>query len=616
MTRIHVRLLVAPLALLLVLITPGAAAAQWPQDAGNPQRTGSTTENPAEPWTYLWSWNGADSNGGTGNHFYDAPAEARTVAAEGKIFIPAGDQGLYARNLTNGAEVWHLHAGTFNAAPVWSNGYLFAGDAAGTLYRINDDSGEVTHTYDAGSALNKALLAVGEYVYATSNDGKLHKLRAADLSSAWVYTAESNVATPPSYSASRDIIIYATDNLYVHAVNNADGSRKWRIKPTPNSPGGTSQRTAAGAYLGNQFELGWPVVADVAGVVLLRMQLPHEALFQGPNGGKWSRSNSENRSWLVNNPEWQNLFALNLDTGAKQFIPVVGYGSTEDYYAGEAQGVMGSQPVVVTLANGKQVAYIHFRNGAHDSDFRWSGHLGEMVLDDDTVPGLAAGDLRFVESYGYEYIVDEQNPLTMAGDTLFHSHWGAVSSMRITNRSNNLGLEKNSPIATVAHPPIVRAAKACGTMDAAKHWSTCGLDYVTDGGRFFAGPGWWGYWNVPDPPGWRVGSGNSADDKYSAGFQARYTYVAEGKIIVQGNGGDILVFRHSDSSGPSEPTPVPSSTPDPTPNPTSTPVPTFVPVPPWRLPIKQYIAVVIANWEPISSTGDTERLWENQPATP
>jgi hypothetical protein len=42
-----------------------------------------------------------------------------------------------------------------------------------------------------------------------------------------------------------------------------------------------------------------------------------------------------------------------------------------------------------------------------------------------------------------------------------------------------------------------------------------------------------------------VGSGYTAGSAYSAGFQARYTYVSGGLIVIQGNGGDLLVLRHS-----------------------------------------------------------------------
>ncbi len=526
---------------------PGASDG-WLQDAGNAQRSGYTFEEPVTPWTFLWSWNGPDASGGTSKHVYDAPREARTIAADNKVFVPAGSHGLYALDLSSGAQLWQLESAAFNAAPAYSGGYVYAGGADGKLYKLNATNGQIVEQYSAGSPINKAILVVSNSVYAVSDDGRLHKVNETDMTANWVYVSGSTIATPPSYSASRDAIIYATDDLYVHAVNNADGKRKWRVKPSPNTPGGTARETVAGSYLGNQFDLAWPVVADQTGIVLLRMQLPHQAHFEGLNGGKWSTSNEENRVWLEQNPQWQNLFALNLDTGAKAFTPIVGYGSTEDFSNGEAQGVMGTQPVVKTLPDGKEVAYIQFRNGQHDSDFRWSGHMGEMVLDDKTITGLSAGDLRFVKTYGSEAIIDEQDPITVAGNTLFHSHWASVYGQVITDRSAGLGLSKVSPIATTSLPPIVRAMKACGTMDAKTHWaseSCSGLSYVTDGGRYVDGPGWWGYWNVADPPGWRVGSGNAVGTSYSAGFLPRYTYVTRGKIVVEGNGGELMIFSHS-----------------------------------------------------------------------
>jgi hypothetical protein len=73
---------------------------------------------------------------------------------------------------------------------------------------------------------------------------------------------------------------------------------------------------------------------------------------------------------------------------------------------------------------------------------------------------------------------------------------------------------------------------------------------VTDGGRFFDGPGFWGYWGVADPPGWRIGSGNTAGTSYSAGDLPRYTYVSNGHIVIEGNGGDISVPKGSGSVTP------------------------------------------------------------------
>ena len=57
---------------------------------------------------------------------------------------------------------------------------------------------------------------------------------------------------------------------------------------------------------------------------------------------------------------------------------------------------------------------------------RWDAHLGEMVLDNNNIVGLMAGDIRFVQfDNSYIHITDEQNVLTMAGNTFFIAIGGA-----------------------------------------------------------------------------------------------------------------------------------------------------------------------------------------------
>lgn len=559
------------------------SAREWTQDAGNAQRTGYTQEEPAEPWTFQWSWNGADSNGGTGGHFYDAPKEARTVMGSGKLFVPAGSRGLYALHLQNGSQAWNFTATSVVASPSYDplTNSIFVGGMDGKVYKLHPETGSIIKTYDAGNPISKALLIHNSAVYLVTNSGGLIKIDANTLEPVWstAYTSGSTIATSPAYSETRNLIVFATDDLYVHAVNAQDGTRKWRVKPSPNTPSGTGQPTAGGAFLGNQFDLGWPVIAEQHGVVFVRMQLPHQAHFEGPNSGRFASTNAENRAWLQQNPQLKNLFALNLDNGTEKFIPAVGYGSTEDLVIGTSttNGVMGSMPVVKTLPDGKEVAYIHFRSNQTNpaSDFRWSGHMGEMVLDDTTVPGLQAGDLRFVKMSKYQsspakgncdvHIIDEQTPLTMAGETLINAHWASSCSVRITDRSNSRGIQISNPIETTPRPLVIRAQRAsCSDKNITTRFTSCNAQYVTDGGgsgngRFFGGSTFWSYWGVPDPPGWSVGSGNTAGNSYSAGFQARYTYVSQGYVVVQGNGGDIMVLKHSGAVSNPSPTPGPST---------------------------------------------------------
>lgn len=539
----------APTTLYLPLVTNRyVGAAEWTQEAHDAQRTGFSPMEPKEPWSLLWKWNGPDANGviscvnndPTRGHCYTAPREARTITSSSAVIAPAGARGLYALSKINGAVLWRVTATTFNATPAYSAGFVYAGGADGKLYKVNEISGSY-QTYDAGSPLNRAILVVGNYVYGLTESGQLHKVYAPTLTQTWVYNAGVNTITGTglAYSATRNIVIFGASDLSVHAVYDASGARKWRVTPTAYSPG-----------FPNEFRYYWPVVADAAGIVFIRMQLDHNlGLYNYPSGNHvWPNSNAQARSFLASNPQQQNLFALNLDDGSKKFIPAVGYGGVEDSTATGIPAFLatGPLPVVRTWADGKQVAYVPFRNGqSNPPDARWDSHMGEMVLDNSTISGLAAGDLRFVRMARYNdqggnsyiYITDELGPITMAGSTLFHAHWGTSEAVRITDRSAGRGLSYNSPIETVNLPPVIRRMVACNDFNPVTHYTSCGLQLLNDG-KYWDGPGFWVYWNVMDPP-------TPAWNYYGDGIRSRYTYVSGSLLIVQGNGGDLMVFRHS-----------------------------------------------------------------------
>jgi hypothetical protein len=535
---------------------PSAPSNEWTQDAYNAQRTGYTPEEPAGPWTLLWTWNGPDASGGTGGHFYNAPRDARTVTGGSHVYAPAGSNGLYAIRKTNGTQAWRLQTAVFNAAPAYdpASGHLFAGGANGVLYKINASNGQVAAAYTAGSPLNRSVLLAGSSVYVVAENGQLHKVSMANMTASWVYSANSNAAAPSAFSAARNLIIFATADLHIHAVNTGDGTQKWRVKPTIHNP-----------VYPYTFDGYWPVIAEQHGLVFLRMNLGMNALWSGPgSGGMYPNTNAETRTFLQNNPQWKNLFALNMDTGAEAFIPAVGFGGVENLRNGSPVLDMGPVPVVKVWPDGKEVVYIHFRNGSSNPpDGRWDSHMGEMVLDNSTIPGLVAGDLRFIRwNNSYVKITDEQTPITMAGNTLFHAHWGASESITLVDRSPSRGLTFGSPITSTNHPVVIRRMVSCSSYNPTTHWTTCGLTLFDDG-RYWNGPGWWVYWNVLDPP-------TPSRPAYSEGILPRYTYVSDGLVIVEGNGGDLSVLTHSGSAAPS-PTATPTRTPTPTATATRTP---------------------------------------------
>jgi hypothetical protein len=359
-------------------------------------------------------------------------------------------------------------------------------------------------------------------------------VNTGDMSRVWVYSGGAAGSTPAAYSAKSGLVVYCTADLNVHAVREGDGVAAWKVKPTSHSAGWPYT-----------FDGYWPVVADEHGVVFVRLNLGWGALWSGPltgtsGGGVYPLTNADTRSLLEsNNGALENLFALDLKDGSQKFVPAVGFGGVETRYRGTSVDLEeGPVPVVKVNGDGSEVAYIPFRSGQGNvPDGRWDSHMGEMVLDSNTVAGLAAGDLRFVDfPNSYVKITDEQTPFTMAGNTLLHAHWGASESVRIVDRSAGLGLSVGTPITGVARPVVIRREQSCGDYQPGTHQTSCGLTLYGDG-RYWNGSGFWVYWNVMDPP-------TPAGSGYSEGLQPRYSYVADGLIIVEGNGGDLSVFHH------------------------------------------------------------------------
>ncbi len=114
-----------------------ASGTDWTQDGHDAQRTGYTVEEPAEPWSLAWTWNGPDASGGGGGHLYNAPKDARTITGGNNVYVPAGAAGMYGLGKSDGKAAWHLTMTAFNATPAYdpATGYLYAGGRMGSCTR-------------------------------------------------------------------------------------------------------------------------------------------------------------------------------------------------------------------------------------------------------------------------------------------------------------------------------------------------------------------------------------------------------------------------------------------------------------------------------------------------
>jgi hypothetical protein len=503
----------------------------WTQHAHDAQHTGYTSLAVDTPWRWKWSWNGSNSSGGVTANKTALPREVQPVTGGGRVYVARGVDGVYALNIVNGAELWASSpGGSLNATPAYDTGSdsLYVNSTNGYVYRLNAANGSVIDSFNTGSSITTPPALVSDRLFVSSGSA-VYAIDKLSMDQIWRYTAGSTVQTPPAYSTSRNAVIVGTANLFVQAIKNSDGTRLWQSKPTVHNAGDPSV----------EYTWGWPVVADGAGLVLLKLRLSWDTIW---TFGTYPTTNAAIRADLQSHPGDQSLFALSLDNGSVPFISNIGNGGWGD--GGNLP--MGPQPVVKRLSNGKEVVYTVGRGGGSNAmyDARWDSLFVEMMLDSTTVPGYAAGDVRFIQ-YNHVVLTDEQPFVSMAGDYLLGGHWMAGYALKITDRSDGRGAwDIPSRIAAVDVPHIVesQATNALCSFSASHYCS----NYLTEDGdpRTY-------------PAGFYVYYG--AGRVYESYWSSYSTWVvSNGLVLFRSNSGAIVALEHGN---PTANAPTPSLSP-------------------------------------------------------
>ncbi len=513
------------------------SSTEWTQFAHNAQRTSYTPQTVATPWKYLWQWNGAGSDGKKQANHLSAPPLVQPITGGSRVYTVANNT-IFALNKANGQVLWSNNSlGNLTSTPIYNNEFVYIASNNNNLYKLNASNGSISRTYTAPSSLNLTPLLVDNSIYIVSQSGTLTKVDKNLMTKVWEYQGNSPSSTPVSYSPSRNALIYLTQDLYVHAINNTDGSRKWRVKPTlRNYQSGTLNSTGA------QAEEGWPVIAEQHGLVFIRYRLDWDSLW---TWNPYPTTNSQIKSALASTPSAQALFPLNLDTGNQAFVPAVGNGGAGD--GGTLP--MGPQPIIKTI-NDKEVAYIIWRNGLACGtgwcDGREDATMGEMVLDNNTVSGYSTGDMRFISYTDIQ--TDEMMNIAMSGDTIFHSHWLINSAKKITDRASNLGASFTNPIKTSDAPFVIWRQVYCPPTN-----SQCNPQIFPGGTGTSYGPS-----NCPFNANTRycqAGLYSYGDQRsYPPGFYEYhndnnsgtdpYTVVSDGLVLVKTNDGAIMALTN------------------------------------------------------------------------
>lgn len=628
-------------------VTPSG---EWTQLAYNAQKTSSSDSHVPAPWRWKWSWNGPNQFGGIStnklnypgsNNFSTPglPTNVEPITGGGRVYIASGNSGIYALNEedTNGDRfadiLWVSNpAGSFgamNSTPVYdyTTGNLFALSSNGVVYALDATTGATLYSYNtnqsfttypststtfAPHALPPALTLANNKVYASMGT-KVFALNASDLSVAWDYDASAQVYISPAYSAKKNLVIVASQDLdpggdgkkhvNVHAINNTDGTLSWKSSITDI----TGNQAGDPSYINQNAEIinGWPVIAEEHGLVLIKLRLNWNTMWVW---SPYSTDNETTRARLQAQPNQQGLIVLSLDDGTQPFIANIGNG-------GLGNGTfidMGAPPAVKKYDDGTETVFAVIRGDSRPGfDGRWDSHFGEMVLDNTTAPGFEAGYVRWMQYGNFGWPIngnndtpptDEQPRITLSGNYVFGAHWAIGAAMNVTDRSTPGIGTYNNPIKTTALPHFVISTSYVPFNS--NHYSAVNFGLTGNG-----------EWRS-SPPGFFVYHGDYSPAIYDAYWGETSAWViSKNNIYFRSVDGAIVALEHGDpmSSPTPTPSPTPSSTPEPTvtptPEPSVTPEPTTTPEPtPTPSPTPAPITVirqVSASTDDVNQNGTT-----------
>lgn len=492
------------------LTPPPQSSNEWTQYGGNAQRTSFVPAEVPTPWRWKWAWNGPTSTNTVVSGKFRLPQGVQPVTGASRVYVAAGNNGVYALNISNGSEVWNARpGGAINSTVAYdaATNSVFAVSTNGTIYKLNSANGSVAGSYATGATSTFPLHpVVTDSFVAFSMGNAIVALNKTTMQSIWSYDAGSPVDTAPTYSSRRNLLIAGSRDLHFHAVNAATGARVWRVKPTvrtnyPNT--GTYGRTAMGTS-DAEVAYGWPVVSDQNDLVIVKYRLDWNTMW---TWSPWPVTNAQMRSNLDGMPNQQSFFALDLSNGVKRFTMNLSHGGFGD---GDDMP-MGPMPVIKTLPDGNQVAYAIIR-GDNRSEFdgRDDSKFGEVLLNNSTVSGYTQGEVRFIAYNNYGWTngggysnmpTDEMPFLTMAGNHILGGHWMAGKTLAVENRDATRG-SFSAPITSRALPHIVSSTNATATSgcsNSSSHYCSADTIYQEGDRRSFAGPSFYTYWGTYSP---------------------------------------------------------------------------------------------------------------------
>lgn len=155
---------------------------------------------------------------------YGAPAVGDEV-----VYVGAYDGYIYSLALDSGECNWSFKTDDpVTAGPVVDGDRLYAGSTDGKLHVLDSATGELVEPVETGSVAATPLLTEDNYLFVTTESGKLWKFSTEPLEPIWTppFEVKTGLLTPPVL-ATDDTIVAGGIGATLFGLDASTGNQKW-----------------------------------------------------------------------------------------------------------------------------------------------------------------------------------------------------------------------------------------------------------------------------------------------------------------------------------------------------------------------------------------------------
>jgi outer membrane protein assembly factor BamB len=234
--RAHARRVSISIGVIVALLVPAAAHAEWRQFHNTASRRGLTnhsgiTRTESKHLGVAWNM----STGGT--------VKSSPVIANGILYIGSDDGKLWAINASTGAEVWSASTGdSIRSSPAVVGGIVYIGSNDGKVYAFDASNGNSVWTTTLGGWVTAAPLVVGGRVFIGTRGGFFYSLDADTGDVKWSHQIW-DVWGSAAYKGG--LVYVGSDQYKLYAYHSTSGKLKWsktldgRVRGVPSISGGS-----------------------------------------------------------------------------------------------------------------------------------------------------------------------------------------------------------------------------------------------------------------------------------------------------------------------------------------------------------------------------------------